>query len=61
MTEVNGPANIVMLIDLYFEGIHGGERALLKQLRNEAQKTVTYMQRHDVDPSVMWHQIEVGK
>ena len=55
--EVNGPANIVMILDLMFE--HGAiAENEYRMLKVEALKTIEYMKRWNVDKSTQWSDVK---
>ena len=59
--EVNGPANIVMMIDVWGEKneiVTMETMSLIKDIRAEADKTVKYMTAHDKNDSIKWHEVE---
>ena len=56
--EVNGPANIVMLLELYKDEI---PVHLAKKLELEAKKTIEYMRQVSVSETKFWHEIILKK
>ena len=52
--EVNGPANILMLLEMYKEKINP---ELSQKIQSEAEKTIKYMRQVDALNTKFWHEI----
>ena len=52
--EVNGPANILMLLEMYKDKINP---ELSNKIQSEAEKTIKYMRQVDALNTKFWHEI----
>ncbi len=56
MIEVNGPANIIMILEqMYWDELITEQHFL--QLKNEALKTISYMSQLSNPRSIHWHEV----